>query len=108
MSRRLAVLVAVGLAACQPPERRLLRVNDAAIGELDPHKASDYADSILMMNVYDFLVRTAPDGSVVPDLATGWAASEDGRTYTFSLRNDARFHDGAPSKPRTSSSRWSA
>lgn len=95
MNRRLAVLVVLGLAACQPPESRLLRVNDAAIGELDPHKASDYADSILMMNVYDFLVRTAPDGNVVPDLATEWTAGEDGRTYTFALRDDARFHDGS-------------
>ena len=95
VSRRLAVLVALGLAACQPPESRLLRVNDAAIGELDPHKASDYADSILMMNVYDFLVRTSADGSVVPDLATGWTVSDDGRTYTFSLRDDARFQDGS-------------
>ncbi len=96
VKRRLAVLVALGLAACQPPERRLLRVNDAAIGELDPHKASDYADSILMMNVYDFLVRTGPDGRVVPDLATGWTVAEDGRTYTFALRDDPRFHDGTP------------
>lgn len=95
MTRPLAIVIALGLSACQPPEHRLLRINDAAIGELDPHKASDYADSILMMNVYDFLVRTAPDGSVVADLAAEWIVDDDGRTYTFSLRDGARFHDGS-------------
>ena len=64
--RRLALAAVLGAAGCEPAERRRLRVNDAAIGELDPHKASDYADSILMMNAYNFLVRTAPDGSLVP------------------------------------------
>ena len=65
--RRLALAAVLGAAGCEPAERRLLRVNDAAIGELDPHKASDYADFILMMNAYNFLVRTAPDGSLVLD-----------------------------------------
>jgi len=94
VSWRLAVLIVLGLAACQPPERRLLRVNDAAIGELDPHEASNYADSILLMNVYRFLVRSAADGSVVPDLAAEWTASDDSQTYTFSLPDDTCFHAG--------------
>jgi peptide/nickel transport system substrate-binding protein len=94
-----ATLVAAALSiasACPAPERNVLRVNDAAVGELDPHKASDYADSILMYNLYDFLVRTAPDGSLVPDLATDWHASTDGLVYTFKLRSGVRFHDGSP------------
>lgn len=96
MSRRVAVLVALGLTAWQPPESRLLRVNHATVEELDPHKASGYVDSIVMMNVYDFLVRTAPDEGLVPDLATEWSASDDGRTYASWLRDDARFPDGSP------------
>ena len=84
---------ASGMAFAQ---ERVLRVNDAAIGELDPHKGTDYADSILMFNVYDFLVRAAAGGEIVPDLATSWTASDDGLTYTFKLRGDAKFHDGSP------------
>ena len=34
----------------------VLRIDEVAVGELDPAKASDYADSILMFNVYDTLV----------------------------------------------------
>ena len=87
--------VAMGLAGPSAAQDRVLRVNDAPIGELDPHKGKDYADSMLMFNVYDFLVRASADGEMVPDLAESWAVSDDGLTYTFKLR-DAVFHDGSP------------
>ena len=48
-------------------------------------------------NVYNNLTyRNLGDGlrGVVPDLATGWEVSEDGLTYTFSLRENAKWHDG--------------
>jgi peptide/nickel transport system substrate-binding protein len=87
--------LAVSLFACTPPPAHVLRLNDAAIGELDPHKGSDYADAILMYNVYDFLVRPGPGGTIVPDLALSWSISEDGRVYDFQL-DDRVFHDGSP------------
>ena len=90
-----AVVLAVGLAGPTAAQDRVLRVNDAPIGELDPHKGKDYADSMLMFNVYDFLVRASADGRMVPDLAESWTISDDGLTYTFKLR-DAVFHDGSP------------
>ena len=87
----LAVPGAVALA------EGVLRINDVAVGELDPHKGKDYADSMLMFNIYDFLVRPKEGGGgVVPDLATEWSSSADGLTYTFKLRTDAKFHDGSP------------
>jgi peptide/nickel transport system substrate-binding protein len=91
-------LIVLCTLACAPAQDRVLRVNDAAIGELDPHKATDYADSILMFNIYDFLVRPTPDGQLEPDLATSWTVSDDGQLYTFTLRSDATFHDGTPVK----------
>ncbi|MBX0330389.1 ABC transporter substrate-binding protein [Oscillochloris sp. ZM17-4] len=42
------------------------------------------------------LLRFAPDLSLQPDLAASWAISDDGRTYTFFLRRDARFQSGRP------------
>ena len=36
--------------------KTVLRTDEAAIGEADPAKATDYVDSVLMFNVYDALV----------------------------------------------------
>ncbi len=46
--------------------------------------------------VYSGLTRVAPDGTILPDLATNYDISSDGTTYTFALRKDVRFHDGTP------------
>ncbi len=35
-------------------------------------------------------------GVILPDLATEYSLSPDGRTWTFELREDARWHDGTP------------
>ena len=93
----LATLVLLGgLAAPTMAQERVVRVNDAPIGELDPHKGTDYADSMLMFNVYDFLVRPSAGGQMVADLAESWTVSDDGLAHTFNLRADAVFHDGSP------------
>jgi peptide/nickel transport system substrate-binding protein len=46
--------------------------------------------------IFDGLVRYGPDGDPQPALARDWEISEDGRTFTFNLREDARWHDGQP------------
>lgn len=46
--------------------------------------------------VFDGLIRYGADGSPQPALASDWEVSEDGRTFTFNLREDARWHDGQP------------
>ena len=45
--------------------------------------------------VYESLVENTPDG-IKPLLAESWDISEDGKTYTFHLRQDVKFHDGEP------------
>jgi ABC-type transport system substrate-binding protein len=48
--------------------------------------------------MFDNLVRRDPRDSgktIIPDLAHSWKISKDGKTYTFFLRQDVRFHDGA-------------
>lgn len=48
----------------------------------------------LSRQVFDSLVSYDKDGKVVPWLATSWTTSEDGRTVTFTLRDDVDFTDG--------------
>ena len=73
----------------------VLRLDESPVGELDPAKASDYADSILMYNIYDTLVipRQGQPG-YDPFLATGWEI--DGANYVFKLRDDVKFQSGNP------------
>ncbi|SIS57202.1 peptide/nickel transport system substrate-binding protein [Roseivivax lentus] len=62
---------------------------------LDPTSAAAGAiDSVLYGNVFEGLTRFAADGSVEPALAESWEIGEDGTTYTFTLREGVRFHDG--------------
>ncbi len=62
---------------------------------LDPTGGAAQAiDSVLYSNVFEGLTRFMADGSVVPGLAESWEISEDGREYTFALREGVTFHDG--------------
>src|SRR5690606_26549870 len=64
---------------------------------LDPHVVTAANDFRILVNVYEGLVRFA-DGTleIEPALATDWTVSDDGLTYTFTLRDDVTFHDGTP------------
>lgn len=62
---------------------------------LDPTSAAAGAiDSVLYSNVFEGLTRFMADGSVVAGLAASWNISDDGLSYTFTLRDGVTFHDG--------------
>lgn len=53
-------------------------------------------ESQILMDVYEGLLKENPEGEVMPGMATDWEISEDGKTYTFHLRDDAKWSDGEP------------
>jgi peptide/nickel transport system substrate-binding protein len=63
---------------------------------ISPLTARSQADRDLVALLFAGLVRNGPNGSVVPDLASRWSTPDDGRTWTFELREDAFWHDGQP------------
>ncbi|AEB44387.1 MULTISPECIES: ABC transporter substrate-binding protein [Micromonospora] len=61
---------------------------------LDPAVSARDVTGVINRNIFDSLVRQAPDGSFHPWLAERWETAPDGRAYTFHLRSGVRFHDG--------------
>ena len=62
---------------------------------LDPAKYTGVYESQIINNVCDTVVQYSMDLSeIVPALATEWTVSEDGATYTFTLRDDVVFQAG--------------
>ncbi len=77
------------------------RPNEATIGiaqdlddSLDPHKTVTAGTKEIMFNVFEGLVKPTPEGELVPAVAESYTISEDRRTYTFTLRQGVKFHNG--------------
>ncbi|HDK38391.1 MAG TPA: peptide ABC transporter substrate-binding protein [Thiolapillus brandeum] len=77
-------------------EQVLLRGNGAEVQTLDPHKAEGVPSSNILRDLYEGLTIEAPDGKVIPGTAESWEISNDGKTYTFKIRQDAKWSNGDP------------
>ena len=92
-----AAALAVGLIATPA----LAAKDQAVIGmvleppNLDPTTGAAAAIAeVVYANLFEGLTRIDGQGQVQPGLATSWTVSDDGLTYTFTLRHGATFHDG--------------
>jgi oligopeptide transport system substrate-binding protein len=65
-------------------------------GTLDPAFISSAQDVQLLLQLYTGVTRIDEQGMVYPALASGWDLTDEGRTYTFHLRDELRFSDGSP------------
>ncbi len=63
---------------------------------LDPALMTDAQSSIVASGLYDGLTRLNPEGVPEPAIAKDWTVSDDGKTYTFKLRDDAKWSNGDP------------
>jgi peptide/nickel transport system substrate-binding protein len=103
LRRRFFLLVVLLVALAQPfaasPQiRRELRIGVSGVpAALEPVTALDGATPLIARQVFDTLVSYRQGSTEVdPALATRWAVSRDGLTWSFTLRNGVTFHDGTP------------
>jgi oligopeptide transport system substrate-binding protein len=68
--------------------------NSADITSLDAAKIRDTLSREVTLNVMEGLVRMDKDLNVVPGVAKEWQNSEDGKIWTFKLRDDAYWNNG--------------
>ncbi len=65
------------------------------VGTLEPAQTMRIQDMISIGQIFDRLVKIDPETlEPVPAVAESWDVSEDGRIYTFHLRDDVKFHNG--------------
>lgn len=62
---------------------------------LDPHKILAAGTKEVFFNIYEGLVKPDKDGNLNPAVASKYSISDDGKTYTFILREGVTFHDGS-------------
>jgi len=101
----LSVMLLVGLWAApaalaqeKPQKGGVLRV--ALTGDppsLDMHQEQTFLVTIPMSTVYNTLVMFDPHGypKIIGDLAKSWTVSDDNVTWTFTLHQGVKFHDGS-------------
>ncbi|MEM9636513.1 MAG: ABC transporter substrate-binding protein [Pseudomonadota bacterium] len=62
---------------------------------LDMHQTGTASTGRLLQNVHESIVSADADFNIIPNLAASFEQSDDGLTYTFTLRDDVMFHNGA-------------
>jgi peptide/nickel transport system substrate-binding protein len=98
-----AVILAVALAAAAPvagqqPKRggTAVFVIDTDPPTLNPATTTGATDEIVGIPLNAQLLMVDSDESVHPLVAESWSVAADGRTVTFRIRRNVKFHDGTP------------
>ena len=94
----LLLLLIWTLISCQskkPDEEKMIfRYNESSgIQSLDPAYSSGQSTIWPCNLIYNGLVDLDDSLNIVPCIAKKWTISEDGKVYTFILRNDVYFHN---------------
>ncbi len=104
--RGVTAVAAVGLllAACssggspgkaQPLKTLTIGSSNVFPPTLDPTaNASQAIDEVIDYNVLQHLVQLAPNGTIVPILASSWKVSSNNQVFTFTIRKRVRFSNG--------------
>ena len=110
MPRLIAVLVGLALQTCpvtgawaqpaaSPPVGQMTWAVHFTLAPrwLDPAESEGTITPFLTLYaVHDALLKPMPSGPSAPSLAESWSASPSGLVFDFTLRSNARFHNGEP------------
>ncbi|GAB3379917.1 peptide ABC transporter substrate-binding protein [Lysobacter fragariae] len=72
----------------------LERGNGPEPSTLDAHRCQEVACGNVLRDLYEGLVTEDARGRLVPGMARSWTVSRDGRTWTFTLRDDLHWSNG--------------
>lgn len=93
----------VGLPACSNKESSTNRDKDiitvdlgADVATLDPQKAEDSQSHRVSNDLFEGLLSPDQNNKAIPSLSDKWEISDDGKIYTFHLRDNIKFSDGTP------------
>lgn len=100
-SSLLGLLIAVGVGAAASARAdepvkggTLIYATNREPTCLDPHVDGDMPQVFVAQQYTDSLVSQDKDGRIGPWLAKSWTVSDDGKVYTFKLREDVKFTNG--------------
>ena len=92
-----AMVAAIGTAEAATRGGKMVYARYADSLWLDPVFNDANVDIWILTNLYDTLLQPTADGKgVSPGLATGYEVSDDGLTFTLTLRQGTKFSDGSP------------
>ena len=91
----LGVGLALAFTSAAQAEKVLRVGNDGEPQSMDPHYVSTVQTSRLLDDMFLGLLTYGQDGQPIPGAAESWTVSDDGKTYTFKLR-DHVWSDGTP------------
>ncbi|MCA0997604.1 peptide ABC transporter substrate-binding protein [Salipiger pacificus] len=66
------------------------------VSSLDPQIVEDVDGADVVRDLFEGLMNQDEEGNLVPGVATGYDVSDDKLTYTFHLRDDAKWSNGDP------------
>ena len=93
----LALLVGGIVALDRPHPRAEIVFVSPDVFTLDPQRITYQQDVRVAQSIFEGLFTESPDGGdPLPGVAESWRVSPDGRTWTFTLREDARWSNGEP------------
>lgn len=87
-------LSGVAVAQSEPQSGGVLRVVTYEPLCLDQNEGSSRNTQTALQDIYDRLVYKTQEGQYYPWLASEWTISDDGKVYSFTIRDGVTFHDG--------------